>query len=142
MPGIVVGVDGSEHSQHVLEWAMRQAALQETPLTVVTVHPVAGSQWTGNPIVSAEDKPAEEKARQVAQEAVVKAASQIGAPRPPSVTVRAVSGLPARELVAASRAADLIVVGSRGGGGFVGLLMGSVSTQVAHHAACPVAIIR
>ena len=80
--------------------------------------------------------------RQAAEEAVSKAASQIGDARPASVTVRAVSDLPARELVAASRDADLVVVGSRGGGGFAGLLMGSVSAQVVHHAACPVAVIR
>ena len=57
MPGIVVGIDGSEHSQHVLEWAMRQAALQRAPLTVLTVHPVARSQWTGNPFIYPEDQP-------------------------------------------------------------------------------------
>ena len=142
MPGIVVGIDGSEHSQHVLEWAMRQAALQRAPLTVLTVHPVARSHWSGNPIIYPEDQPAQEAARQAAEEAVSKAASQLGDARPASVTVRAVSGLPAQELVAASQDADLVVVGSRGGGGFAGLLMGSVSAQVAHHAACPVAVIR
>jgi len=142
MPGIVVGIDGSEHSQRVLEWAMREAALQQAPLTVLTVHQVAGSHWTGNPIIYPEDRPEQERARQAAEEAVDKAASQLGGARPASVTVRAVSGLPAQELVAASRDADLVVVGSRGGGGFAGLLMGSVSAQVVRHAACPVAVIR
>ena|ERR1700730_15770649 len=142
MPGIVVGIDGSEHSQHVLEWAMREAALQQAPLTVLTVHQVAGSHWTGNPIIYPEDRPEQERARQATEEAVDKAASQLGGARPASVTVRAVSGLPAQELVAASQDADLVVVGSRGGGGFAGLLMGSVSAQVVRHAACPVAVIR
>jgi nucleotide-binding universal stress UspA family protein len=142
MPGIIVGVDGSEHSGRVLEWAMREAALRQASLTVVTVHQVASSHWTGNPMVSPEDKPAEDQARRAAEEAVAKAAGQIGDAKPPSVTVRAVSGLPARELIAASDDADLVVVGSRGGGGFAGLLMGSVSAQVVHHAACPVAVIR
>ena len=41
MPGIVVGVDGSEHSDEILEWAMKEAALRQAPLTVMTVHPVA-----------------------------------------------------------------------------------------------------
>ena len=50
-------------------------------------------------------------------------------------------GDPAEELVKASRDADLLVVGSRGSGGFARLLMGSVSSQVTHHAACPVVII-
>ena len=142
MPGIVVGIDGSEHSQHVLEWAMREAALRRAPLTVLTVHQVAGSHWTGNPITYPEDRTEQEQARQAAEEAVTKAASQLGGARPASVTVRAVSGLPAKELIAASADADLVVVGSRGGGGFAGLLLGSVSAQVVNHAACPVAVIR
>jgi nucleotide-binding universal stress UspA family protein len=142
MPGIVVGIDGSEHSARVLEWAMREAVLRQAPLTVLTVHQVAASYWTGNPVVYPEDRPMQEQARQAAEEAVAKAANQIGDARPPSVTVRAVSGLAAGELIEASRAADLVVVGSRGGGGFGGLLMGSVSSQVVHHSACPVAVIR
>jgi nucleotide-binding universal stress UspA family protein len=141
MPGIVVGIDGSEHSQHVLEWAMREAALWKAPLTVLTVHQVAGSHWTGTPIVYPEDQPMQEQARQAAEEAVAKA-SQAGDARPASVTVRAVSGLSAKELIAASADADLVVVGSRGGGGFAGLLLGSVTAQVVNHAACPVAVIR
>jgi nucleotide-binding universal stress UspA family protein len=142
MPGILVGIDGSEHSQHVLEWAIREAALRRAPLTVLTVHQVASNQWTGNPIVTGADEPDREKARHAAEDLVAKAAGQIGEPGPASVSVTAVSGLPARELISASRDADLVVVGSRGGGGFAGLLMGSVSAQVAHHASCPVVVIR
>jgi nucleotide-binding universal stress UspA family protein len=142
MPGIVVGIDGSEHSQRVLEWAMKEAALLKAPLTVLTVHEVAGSHWTGNPMVAPEDKPAQDHALHAAEEAAAKAVSELGDARPASVTVRAVSGLPARELIAASRDADLVVVGSRGGGGFAGLLTGSVSGQVVNHAACPVAVVR
>jgi len=56
--------------------------------------------------------------------------------------VRAVSGVPARELVAASADADLVVVGSRGGGGFARIRLGSVSNQVASHADSPVVVIR
>jgi len=140
MPGIVVGIDGSEHSQHVLEWAMQEAALRQAPLTVLTVHEVAGNQWTGTPIVTAADEPYEEKARTAAEQLVAEAAKESF--EPASVTVRAVSGVPARALIMASQDADLVVVGSRGGGGFSGLLMGSVSAQVAHHASCPVVIIR
>jgi nucleotide-binding universal stress UspA family protein len=142
MPGIVVGVDGSEHSARVLEWAMREAAMLHAPLTVLIVHLVASSPWTGNPMVAPEDQPELDKARQMAEEAVAKAASKIGDAGPPSVAVRAVIGLPAKELIAASAGADLVVVGSRGGGGFSGLLMGSVSAQVVNHAACPVAVVR
>jgi len=142
MPGIVVGIDGSEHSQHVLEWAMREAALKKAPLTVLTVHQVAGNQWNNNPMVLPGDLPLEEKARQAAEDLVSKAASEIGDPGPGSVTVRTVSGSPAKELIAASQGADMVVVGARGGGGFAGLLMGSVTAQVAHHALCPVVVVR
>jgi nucleotide-binding universal stress UspA family protein len=59
----------------------------------------------------------------------------------PEVTVSVSAGDPAEELVKAPRDADMLVVGSRGSGGFARLLMGSVSSQVTHHAACPVVII-
>jgi nucleotide-binding universal stress UspA family protein len=142
MPGIVVGVDGSEHSKPVLKWAMQEAATHHAPLTVLAVHQVAGSFWTSTPIIYPADQPEAEKARQGAEEAVSQIASSLGDAAPASVTVRAMSGVPAQELVNASRDADLVVVGLRGGGGFAGLLMGSVSEQVARHAACPVVVVR
>jgi nucleotide-binding universal stress UspA family protein len=142
MPGILVGVDGSGHSQRALEWAMSEAAARQAPLTVLTVQPVAVSAWTGVPISSGEDEPALERARQAAEEAASKAAGQqTGQDGPPSVTVRAVAGNPAEELIKAAGDADLLVVGSRGAGGFARLVMGSVSSQVAHHAPCPVVIV-
>ncbi len=67
--------------------------------------------------------------------------SRLGESRPESVTVQVVSGTPAHELLSTARDADMIVVGSRGAGGFARLVMGSVSTQVSHHAHCPVAVI-
>ena len=69
-----------------------------------------------------------------------KVANEIGETGP-EVTVSVSVGDPAEELVKASRDADMLVVGSRGSGGFARLLMGSVSSQVTHHAACPVVII-
>jgi nucleotide-binding universal stress UspA family protein len=62
--------------------------------------------------------------------------------RPLEVTVNVTTGDVAAELVRASRDADMLVVGSRGSGGFAGLLMGSVSSKVVHHAKCPVVVIR
>ena len=61
--------------------------------------------------------------------------------KPASVTVTAVHGLPADELIKASEGADMLVLGRRGMGGFARLTMGSVSNQVAHHAQCPVLIV-
>ncbi len=142
MSGIVVGIDGSGNSQHALDWAVKEAAVRHAPLTVLAVHQVAANQWTGNPLVYPEDAPEQEKARQAAEEAVNKAVSEVGDAKPASVTVRAVSGLAARELIDASRDADLVVVASRGAGGFASLLMGSVSSQVVNHAASPVVVVR
>lgn len=142
MPGITVGVDGSGHSQQALEWAVKEAGIRRAPLTVLTVHEVAGNHWTGHPMIYPADQPMTETIRQAAQEATQKAVEQAGEPGPAAVTVRAVSGLAAQELIEASADSDLLVVGSRGGGGFARLLLGSVSSQVVNHAACPVVVIR
>lgn len=141
MSGIIVGLDGSAHSERTLAWAIEEAAARKVPLTVLAVHPVASNHWTGHPVIYPADRPEVEKMRLAVQEMTQKAVDRAGEPGPASVTVRAVSGLPAVELINASREADLIVVGSRGGGGFAKLRLGSVSGQVVHHAHCPVAII-
>jgi nucleotide-binding universal stress UspA family protein len=141
MPGITVGVDGSEHSRRALDWAVREAGLRGAALTVLAVHQVASNYWTGSPEAYPADQPATETVRRAAEDVVQQAVSQAGEPGPASVTVRAVSGLPARELVQASSDADLVVVGTRGGGGFSALVLGSVTNQVVSHAACPVVVI-
>ena len=141
MPGVVVGVDGSDHSRQVLEWAVKEAGLRKASLTVITVKQVAGNPWTGSKQVYPADQAEADKMRQAAEEATQKAVDAAGAPGPASVTVRAVSGIPAQEMINASNDADLVVVGARGGGGFARLMMGSVSNQVAHHSAAPVVVI-
>ena len=142
MSGITVGIDGSDHSVRALEWAANEAAVRHAPLTVLTVHAVPQSGWTGNPIILPQDAGELEKERQGAEEMTLKVTSQLGEARPASVTVRAVNGFPAHELIEASREADLMIVGSRGAGGFVKLVAGSVSDQVVHHAHCPVVVVR
>ena len=144
MPGIVVGVDGSDHSHHALIWAMRQAAGQHAPLTVLAVRPdqvrpVTGIYWGAH--AYAEDSHNPEVARKAIEEIVEQARNEIGKTAP-QVTVNVVTGDPAEELIKASRDADLVVVGSRGSGGFAALLMGSVSAKVTHHAASPVVVVR
>ncbi|HEY6279287.1 MAG TPA: universal stress protein [Streptosporangiaceae bacterium] len=142
MPGITVGIDGSDHSVKALEWAVKEAAIQHTPVTVLTVHSVPMDGWTGGPIILPVDAADLERARQAAEELALKVTSQLGDAQPASVTVRAVNGYPAGELIEASRDADLMVVGSRGSGGFAKLMVGSVSSQVVHHAHCPVVVVR
>jgi len=137
-----VGIDGSSHSVRALEWALNEAASRHARLTVLTVHSVAVSGWSGNPILLPGDAEDQEKARQAAEELTLKAASQLGEAKPASVTVRAIIGFPAEELIKASGDADLLVVGSRGAGGFTKLIVGSVSSQVVHHATCPVVVVR
>jgi nucleotide-binding universal stress UspA family protein len=142
MPGIIVGVDGSDHSRHALEWAIREAVVRHAPLTVLTVQQAVTGYW-GGPVLYQEDPELAKKARGMAQEETDSTLQKIGPEsRPSSVTVRAVTGLPAEALLEAAADADLLVVGSRGAGGFKRLLMGSVSTQVTHHAPCPVVVIR
>jgi nucleotide-binding universal stress UspA family protein len=139
-PRIVVGVDGSGHSRRALEWAMREAAVRHVPLTVITAHEISAGYW-GSAVVYPEDHAVAEHARRAVQLEVDKVLDELGQSRPESVTVQVVSGTPAHELLSTARDADMIVVGSRGAGGFARLVMGSVSTQVSHRAHCPVAVI-
>jgi nucleotide-binding universal stress UspA family protein len=145
MPGIVVGVDGSANARHALEWAIREGAIKNAPVTVVTVHEIAVSFWTRHPITVPADEVQLEHAREAATELVDKAVGELGTSRPASVTVKAVNGSAAAELIGASRDADLLVVGARGGAQGGGMAqhtpIGSVSNKVLHHAACPVVIV-
>ena len=139
MPGILVGIDGSAHSQLALEWAAKEAALRHTPLTVLTVyHGVAG--FWGGTLHYAGDEALVEKGRQAAQAETDKVVASLGEARPASVTVKATEGIPADEILKAGADAELIVLGSRGGGGFSRLLLGSVSATVVEHAQVPVTI--
>jgi nucleotide-binding universal stress UspA family protein len=141
MPGIIVGIDGSDHSRKALEWAVSEAAVRHAPLTVLTVHQAVASFWTG-PVESPGDAELTSHAREIARKETDDVLGKLDeGSRPPSVTVEAVNGLPAEELLRASAGADLVVVGSRGAGGFARLLLGSVSTQLTHHAHCPVVVI-
>jgi nucleotide-binding universal stress UspA family protein len=140
MPGIVVGVDGSGHSQRALEWAINEAAIRHAPITIVTVHQLIAG-YSGRGVEYPGDSQQAAKAGEVAQQAADKILEGLGEARPASVAVDSRSGFPVEELLEASKDADLIVLGSRGAGGFSRLLMGSVSSQVTHHAHCPVVII-
>jgi nucleotide-binding universal stress UspA family protein len=141
MPGVYVGIDGSDHSQIALNWAMREAGYRHQPLTIIAVQEVPITGW-GGAIVMREDLELRDKVRQAAQEAADKAVAELGTAGPSSVTVQAFVGVPATQLIDASKDADLLVVGSRGVGGFTRLTVGSTSSQVAQHAHCPVVIVR
>jgi nucleotide-binding universal stress UspA family protein len=133
MPGIIVGVDGSAHSQWALQWAMNEAAARHAPLTVVSVHHGKAISYTEGDLNL--DQAAEEL-----QALVDMAVSRRPGPELP-VTVAAIAGSPAAELIGAARDADLLVVGSRGRDGLGRRGLGSVSSQAASEARCPVVII-
>jgi nucleotide-binding universal stress UspA family protein len=139
MPGIVVGVDGSGHSRKALETAAAEAAAHGVPLTVLVIHQAVRDVY-GSASHYGDDAALTEKAKEAAQADTDQVLAAAGS-QPPSVTVTAVHGLPVDELVKASEGADMIVLGRRGMGGFARLLMGSVSSQVAQHAQCPVLIV-
>jgi len=138
---IVVGVDGSAPAKAALKWAVRQAALSgSTVEAVIAWHCPAmygGYGWV--PVSAADPVNFDEIAAKVVTEAVtdlVDAASSV------RVTTQVAEGHPAEVLLDAAKGADLLVVGSRGHGGFAGALLGSVSQHCAAHSPCPVVIVR
>ncbi len=141
MPGITVGIDGSDNAHHALIWAVQEAALRDLPLTVLTVHETIASYWTRRPLDFTGDDELVAQARQAAEQAVAEVARDLGLDGRPRVTVTAINGFAAQTLVDASADADMLVVGTRGGGGFPHLHLGAISSQVVHHAKCPVVVV-
>ena len=138
MSSIVVGVDGSPGARAALRFAVREAALRGAALRVVgawhlPVAAYAGGYGPGDPDLGAE-------LAQNAQHDLDQALAEVDAGAVPVETIVR-EGIPARVLLEEAQEAELLVVGSRGLGGFRGLLLGSVSQQCAHHAPCPLAIV-
>jgi nucleotide-binding universal stress UspA family protein len=140
MSGIIVGVDGSGHSQRALEFAMKEAAIRHVPLTVLTVHEAIRGYYSGVTVYP-DDPDRTEEARMAAQAETDKVLAGLDGPHPESVTVKAMNSFPVAELINASKEADLVVLGSRGAGGFSRLMLGSTADQVVRHAHCPVTIV-
>jgi nucleotide-binding universal stress UspA family protein len=140
MPGIIVGVDGSGHSRRALEWAMKEAAVRHVPLTVLTVHPsIVG--YFGGVVTTPQDLKRTEQVQAAVRTEADKVLTALEGPHPASVKIRAVHGFPVEELINASKEADLVVLGSRGVGGFTRMMLGSTAGQVVQHAHCPVTIV-
>jgi nucleotide-binding universal stress UspA family protein len=138
MRKIVVGVDGSEQSAAALRWAVREARLRDAELTAVLMWDLFNQRHADG---SQRFDPAYDSA---AADAALEAAivSAIGEEAAAGVKRLPVCDVPAHGLIEAAKGADLLVVGARGLGGFRGLLLGSVSQQVLHHAPGAVAIVR
>jgi nucleotide-binding universal stress UspA family protein len=134
-PDIVVGIDGSAASIDALRWAVEEATVRRAPLRIVHVSSAR-----------ADDAPA---ARTAEERAIVEEVPNLAAVRAeidgrPSLetTSDLRIGHVADQLIQAAACAQLLVVGARGGGGFEGLLLGSISSQCVMYAPCPVAVIR
>jgi nucleotide-binding universal stress UspA family protein len=133
---IVVGIDGSEPAERALHWAVSEATLRDAPLHLVTawMFPMAlGYSFTAT-VPQIHD---------AAREACERAAEQVRQRAPQlRVSTETAQQEPGPALVAAAKDAELLVVGSRGVGGFEGLVMGSVSQYCARHAKCTVVVVR
>ncbi len=139
MERIVVGVDGSPASGIALRWAIDEARCHQAALEAVYAwHDVyIGGEY---PTASTMMVPTlYEDAGEKFLDTIVEAEDQSGLVAPISRLL--VRDSPAHAILQAAEGADLIVIGSRGRGGFAGLLLGSVSQQVVHHATCPVVVI-
>jgi nucleotide-binding universal stress UspA family protein len=135
---VVVGFDGSPDAARALAWACGAATARRLPLLVVTA--VEGRRLPATSIVRPPTDDELEAALHGAQEEVDRLLA--GLPEAPvDCTVVAVAGQPAAVLLEEAERADQLVVGSRGLGGFSRLLIGSVSSQVVHHARCPVTVV-
>ena len=138
---IVVGIDGSAGSQAALRFAAAEARLRKAKLRLVAAWSltyVAAPIGMMAPIDDALLPELQKNARAVIDHAV---AEVFGDATDIEIEKTIAEGSPAQVLVDAAQGADLLVVGTRGHGGFAGLLLGSVSQQIAHHAPCPIVIV-
>ncbi|GAA0504762.1 universal stress protein [Paractinoplanes deccanensis] len=137
---VVVGVDGSAGSQDALLFAAEEAARRDTELVALRAWDDAdGTELNAELPMTYETWSGDEEQRRVLAEALAGLAE-----KHPDLPVRPQvrRGSARRLLTGWSRSAQLVVVGSRGHGGFAGLLLGSVGRHLVHHAGCPVAIVR
>jgi nucleotide-binding universal stress UspA family protein len=144
-PAVVVGVDGSAGSNEALLWAIAEARLRNAPLRAVHawtyVQPTMPS-LVGYPYIAESVDFTVDDRRQAAEQMLVRATSELSSVHDIEIERVIGEGSAAQVLIDAVGEDDLLVVGSRGHGGFTSLLLGSVSEQCAHHAPCPVVIVR
>jgi nucleotide-binding universal stress UspA family protein len=131
---IVVGMDDSEGAHNALAWAAAETRVRGAHLEIVHAYsyPVMGDV-----VPAPEIEPELAEGARAELDAVLAEVDLTGV----EYDIRVEPGPPAMVLVETAKGADLLVVGSRGRGGFAGLLLGSVSQQVAHHAPCPIVIV-
>lgn len=138
LPRIVVGTDGSDNSLGALRWALHEAGLRKATVDVIHV-------WNHVPIIdpmgfatvgyTADEEAA---AKKVLRDVLLKVDSTRGSVQVNDIVTQ---GSASQALLSAAKGAELVVVGRRGHGGFMGLLLGSVATQVVNHCPCPVVVV-
>jgi nucleotide-binding universal stress UspA family protein len=143
---IVVGVDGSAGSRDALRWAVDEARLRGSSVQAVYVfeHSPSWQMYGYSAEIAAipvSQMPDDRASRELAQSLVDRMVHDLGELDVEVEPVAHEDRRPAHALVERSRHADLLVVGSRGRGGFAGLVLGSVSQQCAQHASCPVVVM-
>jgi nucleotide-binding universal stress UspA family protein len=137
---IVVGVDGSEASKNALRWAQFIASASNSSIEVIAAwQPYSSYGWMGMGFstMPTDWNPAEDEAKSLSSTID----DVFGDQRPAGLKLTVLEGHAAQLLLDASEGARMLVVGSRGHGGFAGLLLGSVSAAVAEHATCPVLVL-
>lgn len=144
---IVVGVDGSDASREALRWAADEARLRSASLVAVHAWSFIQAQPLGDPgnlAISAGDLPGQLAAESDAANEVLEAAVSDALGAAPGIAVerKLVEGGAGVALVAESRSAELLVVGSHGRSGLTAALLGSVSRHVVNHAGCPVVVVK
>ena len=137
---IVVGVDGSPGSRKALTWAAAEAADHRAELVVVDVWEHTLPPPTGSVSVSEHYVP--DPSQTTGDQLVQVIREELGEEPKVLVQPRIKQGSPAKVIIQESSDGDLLVVGTRGHGGFAGLVLGSVSQHVAAYAQCPVAVVR
>jgi nucleotide-binding universal stress UspA family protein len=146
---VVVGVDGSDGAKEALRWALAEARLREAPLRIVHAWtyaymgaPTGGYGYLGgfdsSSAIGIENNDLQSAAEELVDHLI---GEVVGDVNDVEIERQVIQGSAAEVLVGAVAASDLLVVGSRGHGGFAGLLLGSVSQQCVHHAPCPVVVV-
>lgn len=138
MTRIVVGVDDSPGGRAALAWALEEARLRDAELEVTHVFSLPWTEGLDADWPTVEASYADQ-AKQMLERLIADASTTATAVKPVSVVLR--SEGPAFGLLERSKGADLLVVGTRGRGGFAGVLLGSVSTQCVQHANCPTVVV-
>jgi len=142
MGTIVVGIDGSPQSLGALRFALAEAALRGAKVRAVHAWSIPYAPLSTAPFVVVADLPELERSvMEHAERVLDEALQQLELPEGVEVEREVAKGDATHALIRSAENAELLVVGSRGRGGFAGLLLGSVSQRCAHHAPCPVVIV-